>query len=149
MQISPLSQVKRASHSNAMYFWQKLYWFDLDRAFQNNQAVQPQPPSYRNKPAQRLKPISMLYKEDSDVAETRDGLGEYKDEEDKSKKAAQKKVGPALYSSGLKSGSPLFESLLPSSESSIYQSATSAFRPSYSYSFGSAPGQPQYRYLYL
>ena len=144
MQISPLSQVKRASHSNAMYFWQKLYWFDLDRAFQNNQAVQPQPPSYRNKPATRLKPISMLYNEDADVAESRDFLDESKDE-DKNKKAAQKKTGPAQYSSG----SPLFESLLPSSESSIYQSATSAFRPSYSYSFGSAPGQPQYRYLYL
>ena len=150
MQISPLSQVKRASHSNAMYFWQKLYWFDLDRAFQNNQAVQPQPPSYRNKPAARLKPISLLSRT-PDVAETRDGLGEYNkdDDEDKSKKAAQKKPGAIVYNSGLKSGSPLFESLLPSSESSIYKQATSAFRPTYFTSFGSAPGQPQYRYLYV
>ena len=147
MQISPLSEVKRASHSNAMYFWQKLYWFDLDRAFQNNQAVQPQPPSYRNKPTTRqgLKPISMLYKEDTDVAEARDAI-DFKDE-DANKKSAQQKTGAAsMYSSG---SSPLFESLLPSSESSIYKPATSAFRPSYSYSFGSAPGQPQYRYLYL
>ena len=146
MQIGPLSQVKRASHSNAMYFWQKLYWFDLDRAFQNNQAVQPQPPSYRNKPASRVKPLSMLYKEDADVAESREYLDESTEED---KKVVQKKSGPALYNSAIKSGSPLFESLLPSSESSIYKPATSAFRPTYSYSFGSAEGQPQYRYLYL
>jgi hypothetical protein len=139
MEIGPNSELKKASHSNSMYFWQKLYWFDLDRAFKNAEAVNPKPPAYR------LKPLKIDNRKKNNVR-TKAALNDDDDSEDVDLSEAPLYNSPVGGGGG---GAPIFESYLPSSETSLFTPAQAAFRPTFSYAFGSAPGAPQYRYFHL